>query len=96
MVGRKKMNKTEFINILAKRAEISKSKCEKVLSEMQNTITEVLKKGDEVSIRNFGKFQVVERKERKCVNPVTKRFYMSKPKKITVFKGYKNFKYCLK
>ena len=90
------MNKTEFINLLSKRVELSKSKCEKVLDEIQHSIIEVLNKGDEVSIRNFGKFKVVERKERKCINPVTKRFYVAKPKKITVFQGFKNFKYCLK
>ncbi len=90
------MNKTEFISLLSTRVELSKNKCEKVLDEMFNTITDVLKKGDEVSLRGFGKFKVVERKERKCINPVTKRFYIAKPKKVTVFQGFKNFKYCLK
>lgn len=90
------MNKTELIDIISKRTQLSKIKCEEVFKEFKKTIVEVLSKGEEVSIKNFGKFKVTETKERKCVNPITKRFYIVKPKKITTFKSYKNFKLCVK
>lgn len=90
------MNKTELLDIVAKKTLVSKAKCDAVLKEIKNTIVEVLRKGEEVSLKDFGKFKVVETKERKCINPVTKRFYIVKPKKVTTFKSYKNFKLCVK
>lgn len=90
------MNKTELVTLVARKTKISKNKCENVLNEFKNTIIEVLKKGEAVSLRNFGKFKVVETKARKCINPVTKRVYMSKPKKVTTFKSFNSFKLAVK
>ncbi len=87
------MNKKEFVEILAKKLDLSKNKCESVLSEIKSTIVDALKKGEEVSLKNFGKFKIVERKSRKCINPITKKHYYSKPKKVTRFEGYGEFKY---
>lgn len=90
------MNKSELVSIVAKRTNISKSKCDMILQTFKETIVEVLRKGEEVSLRDFGKFKVMETKARKCINPITKRFYMTKPKKVTTFKSFKNFKLCVK
>lgn len=90
------MNKTELIEVIAKRTALSKTKCSEVFNEFRRTIVEVLSKGEEISIKDFGKFKVTETKERKCINPITKRFYIVKPKKITTFKSFKNFKLCVK
>lgn len=90
------MNKSELIELVSRKTKLSKVKCEKVLIEFKNTIIEVLKKGEEVSLRNFGKFKVVETKARRCVNPITKRVYMSRPKKVTTFKSFESFKLAVK
>lgn len=90
------MNKTELIEVISKRTALSKAKCGEVFNEFKRTLVEVLSKGEEVSIKDFGRFRVTETKERKCINPITKRFYIVKPKKITTFKSYKNFKLCVK
>lgn len=90
------MNKTELIELVAKKASMSKAKVCLVFEELKNTIVDGLNKGEEISIKNFGKFKVVETKQRRCVNPITKRVYLAKPKKVTVFKSYKNFKQCVK
>ena len=87
------MNKQEMIAELSKKADVSKVKCEKVIDEFKNLILEVCKKGEEINLRNFGRFKMQETKERKFINPQTKRYYISPPKKIISFKGYKNFKY---
>ena len=52
------MNKQEMISVLSKKTAISKEKCEKVIDEFKNLILEVCKKGEEVSLRNFGKFKM--------------------------------------
>ncbi len=90
------MNKTEFISLLAKRTQLSKTKCDLFLDEFKNTILEVCCKGDEIVLRNFGKFSLQEKKARKFLNPQTKRFYICPPKKMIAFKGFKNFKYNVK
>lgn len=90
------MNKQEMLSVLSKKTEISKTKCEKVIDEFKKLILNVCGKGEELNLRNFGKFSLIEKKERRFLNPQTKRYYMSKPKKIIAFKGYKNFKYAVK
>lgn len=87
------MNKTEFVEVLAKRTKMSKSKCTNLLDEMRLAILDICSKGEEVSIRNFGKFSLQEKKSRKFLNPQTKRYYFCKPKKVVSFKGFDNFKY---
>ncbi len=87
------MNKSEVVEILAKKTALPKSKCDQVLSEFKSLILEVCSKGEQVMLRDFGKFSMQERAARRFKNPQTKRFYLSKPKKIICFKGYKNFKY---
>ena len=87
------MNKQEMISVLAKKTDISKEKCERVIDEFKNLILEVCKKGEEINLRNFGRFKMQETKERKFINPQTKRYYVCPSKKIISFKGYKSFKY---
>lgn len=90
------MNKQEMLAVLSKKADISKNKCEKVIDEFKKLILEVCEKGEEINLRNFGKFSLVEKKERRFLNPQTKRYYMTKPKKVITFRGYKNFKFAIK
>ncbi len=85
-----------MLSVLAKKTELSKNKCEKVIDEFKKLILEVCEKGDELCLRNFGKFRLEEKKERRFLNPQTKRYYMTKPKKVINFRGYKNFKYAVK
>ncbi len=90
------MNRTEFVEILAKKTKLSKSKCDQFLNTFKDSILDVCSKGEEVTIRNFGKFCLQEKGERKYRNPQTKRIYVSKPKKFIAFKGFKSFKYGVK
>ncbi len=87
------MNKQEMLTVLAKKTSLPKTKCEKVIDEFKNLILDVCGKGEELSLRNFGAFKMFETKERRYLNPQTKRYYICKPKKVIQFKGYKNFKY---
>ena len=85
------MNKNVLCSLLSKRTNLSKEKCNQFLSTFKETILEVVSKGEEISLRDFGKFSLQERKSRKFINPQTKRFYMSAPKKLVTFKSFKNF-----
>ena len=65
------MNKTELINAVAAKAEISKKDAEKALTAVLGSIEEALKAGDKVQLIGFGTFEVKERAARTGHNPKT-------------------------
>ena len=65
------MNKTELINAVAAKAEISKKDAEKALAAVLGTIEDALKAGDKVQLIGFGTFEVKERAARTGHNPKT-------------------------
>ena len=89
------MNKTEFVTMMSKKTQIPKTKCELFLNEFKQVILEVCSKGEDVNLRNFGKFSMQEKRARRFLNPQTKKYYICKAKKMINFKGYRNFKYAV-
>ena len=65
------MNKTELINAVAAKAEISKKDAEKALAAVLGSIEDALKAGDKVQLIGFGAFEVKERAARTGHNPKT-------------------------
>lgn len=86
------MNKSEVVQLISKKTNMSKSKCNLFLNEFKNLIIDVCSKGEEINLRNFGKFSMHEKSARKFLNPQTKRYYICPPRKVINFKGYNNFK----
>jgi len=89
------MNKTELISLMSKKTNLPKTKCDLFLNEFKAVILEVCSKGEEINLRNFGRFSMQERRARKFLNPQTKRYYICQPKKMISFKGYDKFKYAV-
>lgn len=65
------MNKGELIETLAEANEMSVSQSRRYLESMLDLIEKKIKKGEEVNITGFGKFEVVKRAGRKGRNPAT-------------------------
>ena len=65
------MNKGELIEAVAAAADISKSDATKAVDAVVDSITNALKKGDQVSIVGFGTFSVKDRAARAGRNPAT-------------------------
>ena len=65
------MNKTELINAVAAKAEISKKDAEKAVAAVIGSIEEALIAGDKVQLIGFGTFEVKERAARTGHNPKT-------------------------
>ena len=65
------MNKTELINAVAAKAEISKKDEEEALAAVLGSIEDALKAGDKVQLIGFGTFEVKERAARTGHNPKT-------------------------
>lgn len=62
------MNKSELVAEVAKNANASKLAVECILDETFQTITEALKKGDDVRLMGFGTFGVSARAKREGRN----------------------------
>ena len=65
------MTKTELVNAVAEKAGLSKTDAEKALKAFLDSVTEVLKDGDKISLVGFGTFSVGERAARTGKNPQT-------------------------
>ena len=65
------MNKTEFVDAVAKSASVTKADANKVVAAVIDIVTKSLKKGEPVQITGFGTWDVVKRAARKGRNPAT-------------------------
>ena len=81
------MNKTELINAVAAKAEISKKDAEKALAAVLGSIEDALKAGDKVQLIGFGTFEVKERAARTGHNPKTGEAIEIAAAKIPSFKA---------
>ena len=65
------MNKGELVNAMAERMGMTRAQAGEALDAAIETITEALKKGDEVKIVGFGSFVVTQRAAGEARNPRT-------------------------
>lgn len=65
------MNKTELIDALAAKCDLSKAAAGRAVDGLMEIITETLVKGDTVSLIGFGTFGVGQRAARTGRNPKT-------------------------
>ncbi|ADP11043.1 DNA-binding protein HU-alpha [Erwinia sp. Ejp617] len=65
------MNKTQLIDIIADKADLSKTQAKAALDSTLAAITESLKEGDAVQLVGFGTFKVNQRAGRIGRNPKT-------------------------
>lgn len=65
------MNKTELVDAIAAKANITKVAAKNALEATLSAITESLEKGDSVQLVGFGTFKVNSRKARTGRNPKT-------------------------
>ncbi|MDD5948944.1 MAG: HU family DNA-binding protein [Lachnospiraceae bacterium] len=65
------MNKTELVEAMASKSELTKKDAEKALKALTDTVAEQLAKGDKIALVGFGTFDVVEKAAREGRNPST-------------------------
>ena len=90
------MNKTEYIEAVAKFAGVSKAEAAKVFSASCEVITKALKKGDSVQWTGFGTWSVAKRSARNGRNPATGKTIKIAACKAPKFKAGKVLKDTLK
>ncbi|MEJ2480626.1 MAG: HU family DNA-binding protein [Acidihalobacter sp.] len=65
------MNKSELIDAIAAKADLSKASAGKALDAFVESVTEALKSDDQVVVVGFGSFSVRKREARSGRNPRT-------------------------
>lgn len=80
------MNKTELVDAMAEKAQLTKVDAKKALDAFIDVVAETLKK-DKISLVGFGSFGVAERAARTGRNPQTGKEITIEAKKIVKFKA---------
>lgn len=80
------MNKNELVEAIALSTEITKTYVDKVVTSLTEVITDELEKGDSVSLKGFGTFEVRSRSERTGRNPRTGETLVIPASKVPAFK----------
>ena len=86
------MNRTELVDAIAKKADLSKKDADAVLKAFIDTVGAQLKKGDKIQIVGFGTFEVTKRAARTGKNPQTGEAIKIPASKTPKFKAGKALK----
>ena len=86
------MNKSELIDAVAASADISKAAAARAIDAVVESVTDALKKGEQVTLIGFGTFSVKERSARTGRNPQTGATIDIAAAKVPSFKAGKALK----
>lgn len=86
------MNKSDFINTIAQKANMSKANATVALEAVLTTVVETLAAGDAVRLPGFGTFEVSHRSATKGRNPSTGVEIVIPARKLPKFSAGKTFK----
>lgn len=86
------MNKSELVDAIAEKAEVSKAAAGRALDAAIGAIQGALKKSDTVTLVGFGTFYVGERAARNGRNPRTGKSIKIKAARIPKFRAGKGLK----
>jgi DNA-binding protein HU-beta len=90
------VTKVELVAKMASDSKISKAAAKKALNSFINNVTDMLKKGEKITLIGFGTFSVVERKARKGRNPQTGEDITIPATNVVKFKTGKKLKETVK
>lgn len=86
------MTKQEFIDKLAKKADLSKKDARNVVDSALDLIIEQVKKKNKVTLTGFGTFEARKQKATQRINPQTGRKMNVPAKNVPKFRPGKQFK----
>ena len=90
------MNKTELVNAVAEKSELSKKDAAKAVDALFETISTTLAKEEKIQLIGFGTFEVRERAARTGRNPQTGEEMQIPATKAPAFKPGKELKEAVK
>lgn len=81
-----KLTKTEIIEALFLQMGIQKNESKKVVESLLEIIKSTLESGEDVLVSGFGKFCVMDKRERKGRNPATGEKAILPARRVVTFK----------
>ncbi len=90
------MNKTELIDQVADRLDLSRKAAAEAVESVVDSITDAVARGEKVAISGFGIFENVERKAKTGRNPLTGAIIKIKATKVPRFRPGSEFKLSVK
>ena len=90
--GAADMNKSELINAVAGKAQVSKSEAERIMNAFISVVNENISVEGGIRIMGFGTLGVVERKARNGRNPITGQPITIESRNAPVFKASKELR----
>ena len=81
------MNKTELINAIAEKANLTKTDAKNALDACLESISAALANDEKVALIGFGTFAVAEKSARTGINPLTKAKIEIPARKVVKFKA---------
>lgn len=86
------MNKSELVEAIASGSGVTKADANRVLDTFMATITDVLKRGDQVVLPGFGSFSTGNRSARTGRNPQTGKAIQIPASRVAKFRAGKKLK----
>ena len=90
------MNKTDLVNSVATKSELTKADASKAVDALLETISSTLGEGEKIQLIGFGTFEVRERAARTGRNPQTGEEMQIPASKVPAFKAGKELKEAVK
>jgi DNA-binding protein HU-beta len=87
------VNRSQLLNALAERNEMSRREADEVVTSLVDIITETVSTGEDVTISGFAKFRRVDRPARMGRNPATGetiKIAAKRQAKVTPLKAFKD------
>ena len=86
------VNRDVLVKTLQEQMKIAKTDAKELVSDFFDLVSLELSNGNEVNLRGFGKFKLVEKKERVGRNPKSLESHTIEAKRVCVFKRGKMLK----
>ncbi len=90
------MNKAELVAEVANQTKLTKKTAKEAVDAIISAITDCLAREEKVTLVNFGTLRVMNRKERRGVNPRTGEVIQIPAKKVVKFKIGKGLREAVK
>lgn len=86
------MNRSQLLNALAERNDMSRKEADVLLTSLTDLITETVCRGEDVAISGFAKFRRIDRPARMARNPATGEMVKVPAKRVARITPLKAFK----
>ena len=87
-----KINKSHLVKAIAANTGFTQKKSAQILNALLAALIDALSRGDSVSLREFGKFYVQKRNQRKIRHPLTGKVTIAESKNLVRFQCSEVFK----